>query len=244
MRAVAGTTVLAAVAAALVIPAGAVSAATDAEAPMIGAVTAPAVVAMTPGGATFDVTVRASDNIDIARVVVGVVDSTGKFGKSFAAQLSGGISAAGTYRARVTMPTTVPLGSWSVMALAEDTNGNRSTGVMTVRDTFVLKNATKIVKLIAGPDNTVKGGTVTVGGLLQHRVSTGWSPYAGKVVKIQFRQAGSTTWTNLVTTATRANGRFSAPVKVKAAGDWRAVHKGDASTAKATSGVATVALIR
>lgn len=244
MRAVVGTTVLAAVAAAVVLPAGAVSAAADTEAPKITSVSAPSVVAMTPKGATLEVVVRATDNIDIARVVVGLVDSTGKFGKAFAAELSRGTSWAGTYKARVTMPTTVPLGTWNVRALAEDNTGNQSAGLLTVRDTFVLKDATKIVRLSANPEAVAKGGTVTVGGLLRHRLGTSWAPFAGKVVKIQFRKARTTTWTNVITTSTRANGRFSAPVKATAAGDWRAVYKGDAATMKATSRADKVTLVR
>lgn len=247
MRAFLPATVTAAMTAAMaavVLPAGAASAAADTQAPTITSVSAPSVVAMKPKGATFDVSVRAKDNVDIARVVVGLVDSTGQFGKAFVAQLSGGMSWEGTYRARITMPTTLPLGTWHVRAVAEDNQGNRSAGVLTVRDTFVLKNGTRIVRLSANPEAVAKGGTVTVGGLLKHRVNASWAPYAGKVVKIQFRKAGTRTWTNVVVTTSRANGRFSAPVKATAAGAWRAVYKGDATTAKATSGIDRVTLIR
>ena len=242
MRAFVPATVLTAVAAAVVLPVGAASAAADTQAPKITSVSAPAVVTMLPKGATFDVTVKATDNIDISRVVVGLVDSSGKFGKAFVAELTGGMSWEGTYRARVTMPTTLPLGTWNVRALAEDNSGNQSAGILTVRDTFVLKNGTKIVKLSVNPESVAKGATVTVGGLLKHRVSTSWAPYAGKVVKIQFRKAGTSTWTNIVATTSRSTGRFSAPVKATAAGDWRAVYKGDATTMKATSGVDQVTL--
>ena len=244
MRAFVGTTVLAAVAAAVVLPAGTVSAATDTEAPKITSVSAPSVISMTPKGATFDVVVRATDNIGISRVVVGLIDSTGKFGKAFGAELTGGMSWAGTYKARITMPTTVPLGTWNVRAMAEDDIGNRSGGLLTVRDTFVLTDATKIVRLRANPEAVAKGGTITVGGLLRHRVNTSWAPFAGKVVKIQFRKAGTTTWTNVAATSSRATGRFSAPVKAKAAGHWRAVYKGDATNMKAISGVDKVTLVR
>jgi hypothetical protein len=242
MRAFVPATVLTAVAAAVMLPVGAASAAADTQAPKITSVSAPSVVVMTPKGATFDVTVKASDNVDISRVVVGLVDSTGKFGKAFVAQLAGGMSWEGTYRARITMPTTLPLGTWNVRALAEDNSGNQSAGILTVRDTFVLKNGTKIVKLRVNPEAVAKGTTVTVGGLLKHRVSSSWAPYAGKVVKIQFRKAGTGSWTNVIATTSRSTGRFSAPVKATAAGEWRAVYKGDATTMKATSGVDRVTL--
>lgn len=243
MRALVGTTVLAAVAA-VVLPAGAASAAADTEAPKITSVSAPSVVAMTPRGATFEVVVRATDNVDISRVVVGLVDSTGKVGQGFAAELAGGMSWAGTYKARITMPTTVPLGTWNVRAYAKDNNDNVSSGILTVRDTVVLKDATKIVRLSANPEAVAKGGTITVGGLLRHRLDTSWAPFAGRVVKIQFRKAGTTTWTNVVATTSRTNGRFSAPVKATAAGDWRAVYKGDATTMKSTSRADQVTLVR
>jgi len=105
------------------------------------------------------------------------------------------------------MPTNLPLGTWNVRAMAEDNNGNQSAGILTVRDTFVLKNATKIVKLSANPDAVVKGGTVNVGGLLKHRVKTSWGASAGKVVKIQFRKAGATTWTTMTATTSRSRRR-------------------------------------
>jgi hypothetical protein len=241
-----GTTVLAAVAAAVVLPAGAASASTDSEAPKITSVSAPAIVGLTSKGAVFDISVKASDNIDIARVMVGVIDSAGKLKTpvGFAAVLANGMSWDGTYKARVTMPATVGLGQWNVTAFAEDNKGNRSTGISQVRDSFVIKYATKIAKLNANPEPVKKGKTLTVTGVLQQAIAGGWAPYAGKAVKVQFRKAGTSTWTNVGSVTSGANGRFAFITKAKGAGDWRAVYKGDTTKAKAISGIDAVALAK
>ena len=82
MRAsIASTTVLAALATVMVLPAGAASARPDTRAPKIASVSAPAIVGLTSKGAVFDITVRATDNIDVARVVVGLIDTAGKYEK-------------------------------------------------------------------------------------------------------------------------------------------------------------------
>ncbi len=247
MRAsIVGTTVLAAVAAAVVLPAGAVSARTDSEAPKIVSVSAPSIVGLTSKGASFDIAVAARDNIDIARVVVGLIDTTGKYAKPVGvqAELVRGMSWAGTYRARVTMPTSVPLGTWNVSAFAEDTNGNRSGGVTTVRDTFVLKYATRIAGLNAGPEPVQRGAALLVTGKLQQAVVSGWGGYAGRSVLVHFRKTGASTWTRIGTVTSGVNGSFSFLTKAQATGEWRAVYKGDANRAKATSPVDKVALAR
>jgi hypothetical protein len=244
MRALVGTTVLAAVAAAVVLPAGAASAFTDSEAPTISSVSAPTIVGLTTKGAVFDITVKASDNIDIARVMVGVIDNAGTMKQpvGFAAELVNGMSWDGTYKARVTMPVTVAPGQWNVSAFAEDNKGNRSTGVSQIRDTFVLKYATKIAKLNAAPEPVTKGQTLTVKGILRQALTSGWAPYAGKVVKVQFRKAGTTSWTKVGTAVSGSNGAFAFVTKATAAGDWRAIYKGDTTKTRAVSGIDAVAL--
>lgn len=234
-----GTTVLAAMAAAVVLPAGAASAKGDSEAPKITSVSAPSIVGLTSKGAVFEIAVKATDNIDISRVVVGVIDTTGKYKQpvGFVAELASGMSWDGTYKAKVTMPSSVPLGTWNVTAFAEDNKGNRSTGVESVRDSFVIKYATKIAKLNADPEPVEKGAAMTVTGTLQYAVASGWAPFAGKVVKVQFRKAGTTSWVNVGSVVSGANGAFKYATKSPGAGEWRAVYKGDTTKAKATSGV-------
>ncbi|GAA0636260.1 hypothetical protein GCM10009547_45660 [Sporichthya brevicatena] len=241
-----GATALAALAAAVVLPVGGATAAEDTQAPKIVSVSAPSIVGLTSKGATFDVTVRARDNLDIARVVVGLLDTKGTYAKpvGFATERVGGQSWDGVFRARITMPTKVPMGEWQVSAFAEDVKGNRSTGITTVRDTFVLKYATRIAGLDVTPEPVRKGSPLTVKGKLQQAVVSGWAPFANKSVAVQFRKAGTSTWTTLATVRSGANGVFSHGTKAKAAGDWRAVHKGDKTRAKATSKVDKVALAR
>lgn len=250
MRAsIVGTTVLAAVAAAVVLPAGAASAKGDTQAPKIVSVSAPSIVGLTSKGAVFDINVRATDNIDISRVVVGLLDSAGRYEKpiGFSAQLVKGMSWEGTYRARITMPAnpnSVPMGAWKVSAFAEDNKGNRSSGVTAVRDTFVLKYATRIAGLNANPEPIKRGRTLTVSGRLQQAVVGGWMAYANRSVSVQFRKKGATTWTTVGSAVSGVNGAFSLRTKAKAAGQWRAIYRGDAAKATATSAVDKVALAR
>jgi len=243
MRAsIVGTAVVGALAAAVVLPVGAASASTDTVAPKIRSVSAPSIVGISSKGAIFDVVVKASDNIDIARVVVGVIDSAGKLAKpvGFATKLTGGMTWDGTYTARITMPASVAIGTWNVSAFAEDNEGNRSAGVTAVRDSFVLKYATRIAKLNAAPEPAPQGKPMTVSGLLQQATTGGWTPYSGKTVKVQFRKKGQTNWLTIGSAASGTDGRFVYDVASLGAGDWRAVATGNSTRMKAISSVDSV----
>ncbi len=245
MRAsIVGTTVLAALAAALVLPTGTAWADGDSKAPKIVSVSAPSVVGLTTKGAVFNIDVKVTDNIEVGRVLIGIIDSAGTFPKpvGFEAVLVKGMSWEGTFRAKVTMPASVPLGGWKVRAFATDTAGNKSTGVSEVHDTFTVKYATRIAKLNAGPEPVAKGKTLTVTGKLQQTVKGAWAAYAGKTVKVQFRKKGTTRWITVGAPTSAVNGAFTLSTKATAAGDWRAIYAGNATRAKSTSAADKVAL--
>lgn len=230
----------AAVVAAVVLPAAGAVAKGDDKAPEIVRVSAPSSVGMSPSGAVFHVDVRVTDNIEVSRVVVGVVDASGKVGQGFAAKLVDGMGWDGTYRAKVVMPASVPLGGWKVRAYAEDNASNTSGGVNEVRDTFTLKPATRI-KLNAGPEPVVKGAVLTVKGSLQRADKDAWTPYAGRTLAIQYRKTGKS-WVTVANVVTRANGAYSYTTKARSAAKWRAVYAGDGAHTKATSKTDSIAL--
>ncbi|HUR74620.1 MAG TPA: hypothetical protein VMZ00_10110 [Sporichthya sp.] len=237
-----GTTVLAAMAAAVVLPAGAASASTDTEAPKIVSVSAPSMVGKrTDGKATFAVNVRATDNIEIIKVGVGLLDAAGKmstpYGVGFATSPKSGYTDDGVWQVQVTLPANFPLGGWKVTAYALDSNNNFSTGLSQVRDSLTLKWASRINGFNAAPATVAK--QVAVVGKLQRVTGSGWSAYAGKVVTVQFQKKGSSTWTTRGTTVTAANGTFRLATKSPGAGSWRALYSGDSTFANAKSKVDT-----
>jgi hypothetical protein len=235
-----GTTVLAAVAAAVVLPAGAASANADAEAPKIVSVSAPAEVGKrTDGTATFVVDVKATDNIEITKVSVGLLDVAGTMtkpvGVGSAVTPKSGYTDAGVWRVKVTVPASFAPGGWKVTAYALDSNGNVSTGATTVRDTLTLKWASRIAGFNAAPATVAK--KVTVVGKLHRVSSTGWVAYADKVVTVQFQKKGTTTWVTRGTAVSAANGAFTLTTKSPGKGSWRALYSGDQTFANAKSKV-------
>ena len=73
---------------------------------------------------------------------------------------------------------------------------------------------TRFESFTAAPSRPKAGRPVTVAGLLQRRAS-GWHSLARQKVQVIFRAKGSKTWTVLRTLTTRANGRFSARIKLR-----------------------------
>ncbi|MFF8836355.1 hypothetical protein [Streptomyces sp. NPDC015130] len=86
---------------------------------------------------------------------------------------------------------------------------------------------TRIVSLNAGPEPVAKGGYVTVTGGLQHYTDYNWRAYANAPVVLQFQPRGSTTWKQMATGRSNANGNVSLKAKVTGDGSWRIRHYGD-----------------
>ncbi len=235
-----GTTVLAAVAAAVVLPAGAASAKSDTEAPKVVSVSAPTVIGKrTDGKATFTVDVRATDNIEITKVGVGLLDAAGTMTKPYgvgsATTPKSGYTDNGVWQIKVTLPANFPLGGWKVTAYALDSTNNYSTGLSQVRDSLTLKWASRINRFNAAPAKVAK--KVAVVGKLQRVASSGWTAYGNKVVTVQFQRKGTSTWATRGTVVTAPNGTFTLTTRSPGAGSWRAVYAGDSTFASASSKV-------
>jgi hypothetical protein len=87
---------------------------------------------------------------------------------------------------------------------------------------------TRFESFTAAPTRPRVGQPVTVAGQLQRRAS-GWHSLAHQKVQVIFRAKGSKTWTVLRTLTTRANGRFSARIKIRLNGLLSARYLGNHS---------------
>lgn len=86
------------------------------------------------------------------------------------------------------------------------------------------RTATRITGANASPEPVKKGRTITVTGKLQQRLGSGvWKAYASQKVRILFKAKGSTTWTDLGTATTKADGTFKKGLKATKDGTWQPV---------------------
>lgn len=105
--------------------------------------------------------------------------------------------------------------------------------------TVRLKRASLIAGADAGPEPVTKGQPITVKGTLKR---ANWSTnrydvYAGQTVVLQFKAAGTTTYTNVKSVTTSSTGTLRTTVTAAKDGTWRWYYAGNSITgAKATSG--------
>jgi hypothetical protein len=95
---------------------------------------------------------------------------------------------------------------------------------------------TRFESFTAAPTRPKVGQPVTVAGQLQQRTS-GWHSLAHQKVQVIFRAKGSKTWTVLRTLTTRANGRFSARIKIRLNGLLSARYLGNRAYLQCTTRV-------
>ncbi|MER7950942.1 hypothetical protein ABTY59_26475 [Streptomyces sp. NPDC096079] len=88
----------------------------------------------------------------------------------------------------------------------------------------LVRSDTRIVSLNAGPEPVSKGGYVTVTGGLQHYWDGAWRAYGNAPVVLQFLPRGTTTWKQMATGRSGANGSVSLRAKASADGTWRIRH--------------------
>jgi hypothetical protein len=112
------------------------------------------------------------------------------------------------------------------------------------KTTFVPKAATftlfkRADALTAKPSAaTVRKGTyLSVKGQLNRAdwEKDAWRGYAGRWVALQFRKAGSRTWTTVRWVRTSSTGALSASVRNSLSGSWRYIYNGDAASGAASS---------
>jgi hypothetical protein len=105
--------------------------------------------------------------------------------------------------------------------------------------TVRLKRASVIASADASPEPVTKGQPITVKGTLKR---ANWSTnrydtYAGQSVTLQFKAAGSTTYTNVKSVTTSSTGAFKTTVTAAKDGAWRWYYAGNSITgAKVSAG--------
>ncbi|MGW0883660.1 calcium-binding protein [Streptomyces sp. NPDC002671] len=101
--------------------------------------------------------------------------------------------------------------------------------------TFLMKRAARLTA-DATPEPVAKGGVLTVKGALT-RANWGkggtYSGYAGQPVKLQFRKAGSTTYTTVKTVTSGTDGALTATTTATQDGYWRWSFAGTSTTGPA-----------
>ncbi|MFF7474247.1 calcium-binding protein [Streptomyces sp. NPDC008092] len=100
--------------------------------------------------------------------------------------------------------------------------------------TFTVRRLAKLTAN-AAPEPVAKNATLTVTGKLTR---ADWSThkyagYAGRSVKLQFRKAGTSTYTTVKTVTTGRGGALKTTAKAKVDGYWRWYYGGDSTTSTA-----------
>lgn len=103
---------------------------------------------------------------------------------------------------------------------------------------FRVKRAARLT-INATPEPAKKGSTIKVAGKLTRASWTkgAYIGYTGRTVRLQYKKAGTTTFTTVRTVTSTSGGAVTANVKATATGTFRWVFGGTADTWQVTSGV-------
>ncbi|MEV5321276.1 hypothetical protein AB0K92_27130 [Streptomyces sp. NPDC052687] len=124
---------------------------------------------------------------------------------------------------------------WKSYGLAIKKNGGYDRDGLSA--TVRLQRASRIVKANASPEPAAKGSPITVTGTVQR---ANWSAHrydncGGRLVNLQFKPAGSTTYTTVKTVTAGSTGNLKATVTASQDGTWRWRYNGNATTGAADS---------
>src|SRR5918994_2098035 len=93
----------------------------------------------------------------------------------------------------------------------------------TKADTFYVRRNAKINGFNAGPEDRLVNSNLKSSGKLTRLTSAGSDvPWTNKEVVIEFRKAGTSTWSRIGSDYTSSTGYFEKTVRTKADGYWRA----------------------
>lgn len=225
------------------------AASADVAPPAISAVTttpATGVVLATVASpsATVTIAARLTDASGVDRVVLGLYDPAGRKpdGRVVPAVRTLGTAKDGTWVAKVTLPGTEPVGRWTIRGFATDLAGNMSEPDA-VHGTFLVRHPTRFTGFDASPEPVAAGASLALAGVLQRfKPGTGWIPYGGRLVQVQFRAAGSSAWTKVgPTRTTTTSGTYALPAAAaSASGAWRVTYAGNSVRAPSASHSDTV----
>ncbi|MFJ9041596.1 calcium-binding protein [Streptomyces sp. NPDC102406] len=126
-------------------------------------------------------------------------------------------------------------GKWNVYAAAVGSDGDLAENV-TYKNHWI-KRAAQITSFNASPEPVTKGKPITVSGNLS-RVSWSYLKYYGygsQQVQLQFKKAGSSTYSTVKTVTSSSSGAVKTTVTASADGTWRFSYAGNGTTSTATS---------
>ncbi|WP_407836829.1 hypothetical protein ACE1OC_10660 [Streptomyces sp. DSM 116496] len=101
-------------------------------------------------------------------------------------------------------------------------HGTANVGPTTSQTFQFIRRPTQLTADDVTPEGVTRGTTITAKGLLTHRYSTTWKPFAGQTVRIYFKPATpGSAWKQLGTAKTLANGTFSRKFTADQDGTWQ-----------------------
>ncbi|MFE4261106.1 hypothetical protein [Streptomyces sp. NPDC056883] len=116
-------------------------------------------------------------------------------------------------------------------------HGTANVGPTTSQTFQFIRRPTQITADDVTPEGVARGTTITAKGLLTHRYSTTWKPFAGQTVRIYFKPATpGGAWKQLGTAKTLANGTFSRKFTADQDGTWQMRYEDAPSTHYASKG--------
>ncbi|MET8102504.1 calcium-binding protein [Streptomyces sp. NPDC005236] len=124
-------------------------------------------------------------------------------------------------------------GAWRAGAYAKAVDGNSAK--KTNLGGFSLKRYAKLT-VNASPEPVTKGKAITVAGKLTRASwnDRAYHGYTGQPVKLQFRKAGSSSYSTVKTVPTNSHGDLKTTVTAASDGYWRYYFPGTSTTAPAT----------
>ncbi|QMV23109.1 hypothetical protein GQS52_16505 [Streptomyces sp. SCUT-3] len=124
---------------------------------------------------------------------------------------------------------------WKTVATAIKKGGGYDTDLLSA--TVRLQRASRIQNMNASPEPVAKGKPITVTGTVQR---ANWSlhrydNYGDRLVKLQFKPAGSSTWTTVKSVTASSTGYLKTTVTAAEDGTWRWRYSGNTTTGASNS---------
>ncbi|MFE4695669.1 hypothetical protein ACFRIC_01130 [Streptomyces sp. NPDC056738] len=124
---------------------------------------------------------------------------------------------------------------WKTLGTGIKKNGGYDTDLLSA--TVRLQRASRIQSTNASPEPVAKGKAITVTGTVQH---ANWSQhrydnYGGRLVKLQFKPAGSSAYATVKTVTADSAGHLKTTVTASQDGTWRWSYGGNTTTGASNS---------
>ncbi|KQX59473.1 MULTISPECIES: hypothetical protein [unclassified Streptomyces] len=129
-------------------------------------------------------------------------------------------------------------GYWSTFGLAANSSGGYFRVRHLTSDAYaesssrvfrLVRTPVRVAGMNSGPEPVRKGAYVATTGTLQHYTSGAWRAFGNVPVALQFQAKGTTTWRQVATGRSAANGWVSLKAKASVDGSWRIRYWGDST---------------